>query len=144
MCKEASCYTTLAPKENQRPIIAPRLVLFVNHESLMTPTYRRYLENTVRAQMTYEGLPIRFDVREREQRKARRTEKDPHVKDPEEDASPHDDASTKEAPNTRRKGPVRPSPRPYPKPAPGSHPPPPPQPPHKKRHSPQTDPQTHA
>ncbi len=106
-------YATLAREEKQRPIIAPRLVLFVNHESLMTPTYRRYLENTVRAQMTYEGLPIRFDVREREQRKARRTEKDPHVKDPEEDSASHDEASTKDAPNTRRsKGPARTAPRP--------------------------------
>ena len=62
-------YATLAREEKPRPIIAPRVVLFVNHANLMSPTYRRYLENTVRATMKYEGLPIRFDVREREQRK---------------------------------------------------------------------------
>jgi hypothetical protein len=33
------------------------------------------LENTVRTKMTYEGLPIRFDVREREQRAATLTGK---------------------------------------------------------------------
>ncbi len=69
-------YATLAREEKPRPIIAPRVVLFVNHASLMSPTYRRYLENTVRARMKYEGLPIRFDVREREQRKGK-TDPDP-------------------------------------------------------------------
>ncbi len=64
-------YATLAREEKPRPIVAPRVVLFVNHAELMTPTYRRYLENTVRDKMTYEGLPIRFDVREREQRATR-------------------------------------------------------------------------
>lgn len=61
-------YATLAREEKPRPISAPRVVLFVNHRALMTPTYTRYLENTVREKMTYAGLPIRFDIREREQR----------------------------------------------------------------------------
>ncbi len=61
-------YATLAREEMSRPIMAPRVVLFVNHEDLMTPTYRRYLENTVRHSMKYDGLPIRFDVRAREKR----------------------------------------------------------------------------
>jgi GTP-binding protein len=61
-------YATLAREEKPRPISAPRVVLFVNHRALMTPTYTRYLENTVRDKMTYAGLPIRFDIREREQR----------------------------------------------------------------------------
>lgn len=59
-------YATLAREEMSRPIMAPRVVMFVNHEDLMTPTYRRYLENTVRQHMKYEGLPIRFDVRARD------------------------------------------------------------------------------
>ncbi|MES2707404.1 MAG: ribosome biogenesis GTPase Der [Verrucomicrobiota bacterium] len=61
-------YATLAREEMTRPIMAPRVVLFVNHEDLLPPTYRRYLENTVRGSMKYEGLPIRFDVRAREKR----------------------------------------------------------------------------
>jgi hypothetical protein len=65
---EKVLYATLAREEMSRPIMAPRVVLFVNHEDLMTPTYRRYLENTVRASMKYDGLPIRFDVRAREKR----------------------------------------------------------------------------
>ena len=64
-------YATLARDEKPRPISAPRVVLFVNHRELMTPTYTRYLENTVREKMTYTGLPIRFDVRERQQRTER-------------------------------------------------------------------------
>ncbi|HWB04785.1 MAG TPA: ribosome biogenesis GTPase Der [Verrucomicrobiales bacterium] len=65
-------YATLARDEKPRPISAPRVVLFVNHRELMTPTYTRYLENTVRKKMTYTGLPIRFDVRERQQRAERK------------------------------------------------------------------------
>ncbi|MDB6132554.1 MAG: small GTP-binding protein [Verrucomicrobiales bacterium] len=61
-------YATLAREEMPRPIMAPRVVLFVNHEDLMPATYRRYLENTVRGSMEYEGLPIRFDIRAREKR----------------------------------------------------------------------------
>lgn len=61
-------YATLAREEKPRPVMAPRVVLFVNHEELMTPTYRRYLENTVRQTIPYEGLPIRFDVRSREKK----------------------------------------------------------------------------
>lgn len=61
-------YATLARDEKPRPISAPRVVLFVNHRELMTPTYTRYLENTLRTKMTYTGLPIRFDIRERAQR----------------------------------------------------------------------------
>ena len=65
-------YATLARDEKPRPISAPRVVLFVNHRELMTPTYTRYLENTLRQKMTYAGLPIRFDVRERQQREERK------------------------------------------------------------------------
>jgi GTPase len=61
-------YATLAREEKPRPIMAQRVVLFVNHRELMTPTYTRYLENTIRRKMPYTGLPIRFDVRERQQR----------------------------------------------------------------------------
>jgi GTPase len=65
-------YATLAREEKPRPISAPRVVLFVNHRELMTPTYTRYLENTVRKKMTYTGLPIRFDVRERQQKSGKK------------------------------------------------------------------------
>jgi GTP-binding protein len=64
-------YATLAREEKPRPINAPRVVLFVNHRELMTPTYLRYLDNTVRGKIPYTGLPIRFDVRERQQRPER-------------------------------------------------------------------------
>ena len=93
-------YATLAREEKPRPVLAPRVVLFVNHEKLMTPTYRRYLENTVRASMNYEGLPIRFDVREREQRKAKR-DSTPRAADSSQDRTAAADAK-----------PRRPSPRP--------------------------------
>jgi len=64
-------YATLAREEKPRPIAAPRVVLFVNHRELMPPTYLRYVENTVRGKIPYTGLPIRFDVRERQQKAGR-------------------------------------------------------------------------
>lgn len=64
-------YATLARDEKPRPIAAPRVVLFVNHRELMSPTYTRFLENSVRARLNYTGLPIRFDIRERKQKAER-------------------------------------------------------------------------
>lgn len=64
-------YATLAREEQPRPVMAPRVVLFVNHRELLPPTYLRYVENTVRKRLAYTGLPIRFDVRERQQNAAR-------------------------------------------------------------------------
>ncbi len=65
-------YATPAREEKPRPICAPRVVLFVNYRELMTPTYLRYIENTVRSAVAFTGLPIRFDVRQREQRPGQR------------------------------------------------------------------------
>jgi GTP-binding protein len=64
-------YATLAREEQPRPVMAPRVVLFVNYRELLPPTYLRYVENTVRKCLAYTGLPIRFDVRERQQNAAR-------------------------------------------------------------------------
>lgn len=61
-------YATLAKEDEVRPIMAPRVVLFVNHGELLTPTYRRYLENSIRGKMPYTGLPIKFDIRQRKKK----------------------------------------------------------------------------
>jgi GTP-binding protein len=58
-------YATLTRDINPRPIIAPRVVLFVNHRELLHETYLRFLENEIRRHTPYEGLPIKFDIRER-------------------------------------------------------------------------------
>ncbi len=58
-------YATLTREINPRPVIAPRVVLFVNHRELLHETYLRFLENEIRRHTPYEGLPIRFDIRER-------------------------------------------------------------------------------
>jgi GTP-binding protein len=94
-------YATLAREEKPRPVSAPRVVLFVNHESLMTPTYRRYLENIVRQHMTYEGLPIRFDVREREQRTKGKSQRQPRPDSPAA-ATDADEPSTPRPPSRRK------------------------------------------
>ncbi|MCB1094158.1 MAG: ribosome biogenesis GTPase Der [Verrucomicrobiae bacterium] len=63
-------YATLAREHRQKQIMAPDIVLFLNDRNLLRESYQRYLENQIRKECAYEGLPIRFDVRER-----RRSEK---------------------------------------------------------------------
>lgn len=58
-------YATLTREQQPRPVIAPRVVLFVNHRILLHETYLRFLENEIRRHTPYEGLPIKFDIRER-------------------------------------------------------------------------------
>lgn len=45
----------------------PTFVLFVNSSALMHYSYKRYLENQLRQAFSFEGTPIRFIVRERNQ-----------------------------------------------------------------------------
>jgi GTPase len=47
------------------PLQAPEFVLFVNDPSLMTQTYRRYLETRLRKTEPYPGLPIILTLRQR-------------------------------------------------------------------------------
>jgi GTP-binding protein len=58
-------YATLARVQKPRPVVAPHVVLFVNHRELLHETYMRFLENEIRRHTPYEGLPIKFDIRER-------------------------------------------------------------------------------
>ncbi len=46
-------------------IPAPEFVLFVNDDKLLTPTYRKYLENKIREVQPYPGLPLLFRFRAR-------------------------------------------------------------------------------
>jgi GTP-binding protein len=61
-------YTTLKRDFKPRPLVAPNVVLFVNHRHLLSDTYLRYLDNQIRKHCPYEGLPIKFDIRERQQK----------------------------------------------------------------------------
>jgi GTP-binding protein len=49
----------------EKPLQRPEFVLFVNDPSLMTETYRRYLEARVRKTEPYPGLPIILTLRAR-------------------------------------------------------------------------------
>src|SRR6266550_403315 len=49
----------------EKPLQRPEFVLFVNDPSLMTETYRRYLEARVRKTEPYPGLPIILTLRPR-------------------------------------------------------------------------------
>jgi GTPase len=49
----------------EKPLQPPEFVLFVNDPSLMTETYRRYLEARVRKTEAYPGLPIILTLRPR-------------------------------------------------------------------------------
>ena len=44
----------------------PTFALFINDEKLMHFSYQRYLENTLRKAFGFEGTPIRFDLREKQ------------------------------------------------------------------------------
>ena len=44
----------------------PTFVFFVNDESLMHFSYERYLENHFRKTFGFEGTPLRFILRERQ------------------------------------------------------------------------------
>lgn len=58
-------YSTLGRPEESRVVTAPTVVTFVNHAELMSEPYQRYLEGQIRAEYPFEGLPLRFEVRER-------------------------------------------------------------------------------
>ena len=61
-------YATLAREHQRRPVMAPEVVLFVNAKKLLSLTYLKFLENEIRRHATYEGLPIKFDIRERKKK----------------------------------------------------------------------------
>lgn len=50
-------------------IPSPHFVLFGNRANLLNNNYERYLENQIRKQMPFEGLPVTFEIRGKESRK---------------------------------------------------------------------------
>ena len=47
-------------------IPAPTFLLFINHSRLLSRTYRRYLENLIRAQFPFPGLPLHLVLKSRQ------------------------------------------------------------------------------
>jgi GTP-binding protein len=66
--------TQIEPKASAErpamPIPAPAFLLFVNDPALLTDTYRKYLENQLREQFPFPGLPILWRMRGRESKDA--------------------------------------------------------------------------
>ncbi|MEM1294539.1 MAG: ribosome biogenesis GTPase Der [Verrucomicrobiota bacterium] len=62
-------YATTKRSERPRAIDPPRFLLFVNHADLLSRTYERYLENTLRDAIDLTGLPVDFQVRSRRESK---------------------------------------------------------------------------
>lgn len=58
-------YATTKRDDRPSAIHPPRFLLFVNHAELLSRTYERYLENTLRDKIDLTGLPIDFQVRSR-------------------------------------------------------------------------------
>lgn len=58
-------YSTLQRPEKPRAVVAPTIVTFVNYADLMSESYQRYIEGQIREVFPFEGLPLRFEVRER-------------------------------------------------------------------------------
>ena len=57
-----------APMVRDKIIRPPTFVLFVNDEKLMHFAYQRYLENQFRKSFGFEGTPIRFILRNKNQK----------------------------------------------------------------------------
>ncbi len=53
----------------QDGIMPPTFVMFVNDSELMHFSYRRYIENTLRNAIDFEGTPIKLIIREKEEEK---------------------------------------------------------------------------
>ena len=56
-------YASRTKPEHPRPIEAPHYVLFGNRVEHLDNNYLRYLENRLREQVSFTGLPIRFTLR---------------------------------------------------------------------------------
>ncbi len=59
-------YATQIENERAAAIPTPRFLLFVNESALLTDNYRKFLENQLREIEPFPGLPITFEMRERE------------------------------------------------------------------------------
>lgn len=53
----------------QDGVMPPTFVMFVNNSELMHFSYRRYIENTLRNAIDFEGTPIKLVIREKEEEK---------------------------------------------------------------------------
>ncbi|MCB1091585.1 MAG: ribosome biogenesis GTPase Der, partial [Verrucomicrobiae bacterium] len=65
-------YATQKREDRTLTIPVPEYVLFVNHAELLTRTYQRYLETTIRDKFPMEGLPFVFTIKAREKRDPRK------------------------------------------------------------------------
>lgn len=61
-------YASLARTSEPRLVPVPHFILFVNSEALLSDHYLRYLESCLREESAFEGLPIHFEIRQRQKR----------------------------------------------------------------------------
>ena len=62
-------YASALKSDRAGPIPVPDYVFFINKNSLMTDDYLRYLENQVRKENSFKGLPIKIQLRARPPKK---------------------------------------------------------------------------
>jgi GTP-binding protein len=62
-------YATQTEKGGAVPV--PQIVLFVNNPDILAPNYRKFLENKLREEGRFMGLPLLLEMRGREPRKRR-------------------------------------------------------------------------
>ncbi len=62
-------YATQPEPRTQSPIPLPEIVFFCNSGELLDDQYRRFLENKIRTEQAWEGLPLLLHFRQREERK---------------------------------------------------------------------------
>ena len=54
---------------------APAFTFFVNHTDLINDSYRRYIENRMRATFDFKGTPIRLRFRKKDQKEMGKEDK---------------------------------------------------------------------
>ncbi len=60
-------YATMTERTGIIPV--PQIILFVNTADVLTPNYKKFLENKIRREGRYMGLPLLLEMRGREPRK---------------------------------------------------------------------------
>ena len=62
-------YASALKSERPGPIPVPHYIFFINHAHLMSDDYMRYLENQIRQESPFQGLPIKVQLRARSPKK---------------------------------------------------------------------------
>jgi GTP-binding protein len=73
-------YASALKSDYDGPIPVPHYVLFINKKNLISDDYQRYLENHIRKEKPFIGLPIKMQLRDRPPKKREGTPKKKQIR----------------------------------------------------------------